>query len=179
VRVAPVRFVRPYYAFRPHLSLGFGLWVGFPFAYYDSYYYPSYYPYAYPYPPPAYGYPYPAASYPAYPASPYPASGYPSASYPSSQPNYPAAAGTVGVQADVDQANTGGVSFEITPSTAQIIVDGSYVGTVGEFGASMQPLGLPAGRHRIEIRATGYQTMSIDADIVAGQVIPYQGAMQR
>jgi len=43
----------------------------------------------------------------------------------------------------------------------------------------MQPLGLPAGRHRIEIRATGYQTMSIDADIVAGQVIPYQGAMQR
>jgi len=28
------------------------------------------------------------------------------------------------VQADVDQANTGGVSFEITPSTAQIIVDG-------------------------------------------------------
>ena len=43
----------------------------------------------------------------------------------------------------------------------------------------MQPLGLPAGYHRIEIRAPGYQTMSFDAEIVAGQVIPYQGVMQR
>ena len=169
--MAPVRFVRPYYAFRPRLSLGFGLWAGFPIAYYDPYYYP----YTYPYPYPAYGYPYPAANYPpyptsAYPPSSYPTSGYPSASYP--QSTYPSAAGT-------DPANTGGVSFEITPATAQIIVDGSYAGTVGEFGASMQPLGLPAGRHRIEIRAPGYQTMSFDAEIVVGQVIPYQGAMER
>ena len=32
-RIAPVRFYRPYYAFRPRVSLGFGLWVGYPFAY--------------------------------------------------------------------------------------------------------------------------------------------------
>src|SRR5262245_9339192 len=31
--IAPVRFYRPYYAFRPRVSLGFGLWVGFPIAY--------------------------------------------------------------------------------------------------------------------------------------------------
>ena len=40
-------------------------------------------------------------------------------------------------------------------------------------------MGLPAGHHHVEIRANGYQTMSFDVDIVAGQVIPYQGTMER
>jgi hypothetical protein len=175
VGIAPVRFFRPYYEFRPRLSLGFGLWAGFPITYYDPFYTPYYYPgaYSYPYPSyPAYDYPAPATGYPTYPAS-----GYPSSTYPPSAS--PAPAGSVSVQPGHDQANTGGVSFEITPSTAQIFVDDSYVGTVGEFVATTQPLGLTSGRHRIEIRAPGYQTMSFDADIVAGQVIPYQGVMQR
>ena len=172
--IAPVRFFRPYYVFRPRLSLGFGLWAGFPFTYYDPYYNPYYEPYAYsyPYPYPAYDYPYPATNYPTY-ASP----GDPSSTYPQSA--YRPPAGSVGVQPGQDQTDTGGVSFEITPGPAQVFVDGSYVGTVGEFVATTQPLGLTPGRHRIEIRAPGYQTMSFDADIVAGQVIPYQGVMQR
>ena len=41
-----------------------------------------------------------------------------------------------------------------------------------------QPLGLAAGRHHIELRASGYRTMAFDVDIVAGQVIPYRGALQ-
>jgi hypothetical protein len=41
--VAPVRFYQPYYTFRPRVSLGFGLWVGFPITY------PSYYGYYDPY----------------------------------------------------------------------------------------------------------------------------------
>jgi PEGA domain len=77
------------------------------------------------------------------------------------------------------QANMGGLSFEITPSTAQLFVDGALVGTVGQFTSTTQPLGLVAGRHQIEIRAPGYQTMSLDVDVIAGQVIPYQGALER
>jgi hypothetical protein len=77
------------------------------------------------------------------------------------------------------QANTGGLSFEVTPSTAQIFVDGSYVGTTGQFTPSSQPLGLTAGHHRVEIRAPGYRTMTFEPDVVAGQVIPYQGTMER
>ena len=154
---APVRFYRPYYYFRPRLSLGFGLWIGDPVAYYDPYYYPYAYPYSYaaPYPPPA---PY----YSAYP---------------------PAAQSSVGVQPgaapQTSQANTGGLSFEITPSDAHVIVDGRDLGTVGQFTPSSQPLGLPAGRHHVEIRADGYRTMSSDVDIIAGQVIPFQGVMER
>ena len=63
--------------------------------------------------------------------------------------------------------------------TAQVFVDGQYVGTVGQFTPTSQPLGLTPGRHHIEIRAQGYRTMDFDADILAGQVIPYQGTLER
>ena len=73
----------------------------------------------------------------------------------------------------------GGLSFEISPSNAEAFIDGNFVGTVGQFTSQSQPLGVTAGRHRLEIRAEGYQTMAFDVDIVAGQVLPYQGAMER
>ena len=169
--VAPYRFARPYYAFRPRVSLGFGLWAGFPVAYpyYYSYGYPSAYPYAYapPYPYPyAYSYPSP---YPA-PAYGYPSPGYPPANYPGPAP------GSVGVQPG--QAESGGVSLEITPSTAAVYVDGQYVGSVANFAPTLQPLALTPGRHHLEVRSPGYQTMVFDADVVPGQVIPFQGTMQ-
>jgi hypothetical protein len=229
-RFAPYRFSRPYYAFRPRLSLGIGLWAGFPIAYpyYGGYSYPHAYaypyqdpnaysytdPYAYPstaYPAPSYGYaaPNPSSSYSpsAYPPSSYPSSGYPPAGYPSSgyppasyppsgyppasyppsnyptssypQSGYPPPApgsGSVGVQRGT--ASSGGVSFEISPATAVVYVDGMNVGTVGDFGPTSQPLALAPGRHRIEVRASGYQTIVVDADVKPGEVTPYQGTMQ-
>jgi hypothetical protein len=155
------------------VSIGFGLWAGFPVVYPYSYYYGYYDPYY------AYGYPYPYPyGYPAYPG-PYPPYGYgygypPSGGYPSGSAYPPASSYPSGPSAEA----TGGVSFEITPATAEVYVDGSYMGTVGQFTPSTQPLGLPAGRHHIEIRAPGYRTMDFDADIVPGQVIPYQGTLQ-
>jgi len=193
--VAPYRFARPFYAFRPRFSVGFGLWVGFPVAY--PYYYD--YPYSYGYPYPAYPYPYPAYPYAAagqygyppstygYPASPYPypaASSYPAQPYPPSSSGYPTATSGVEVYPPQESASVprrqdaGGVSFEITPSTARVIVDGIEVGSVAEFSATSAPLTLTLGRHHIELRAAGYQTMAFEAEIVAGQVIPYRGEMQ-
>jgi hypothetical protein len=143
--IAPRRFYRPYYIFRPRLSVGFGLWAGFPVTYYNPYYYPyDYYPYA--------------AATPGYVVPP-----------PGSinvQPNQP------------DQANMGGLSFSITPDTAEVWVDGNYFGTVGQFTPESEPLGMPAGRHHVELREPGYQVGSFDVDIVAGQVIPYQGELE-
>jgi PEGA domain len=178
VIVASRGFSRPYYSFRPRLSLGFGLWVGFPVAY-PYYGYPDYgygYPYPAPYPyPDPYGYP--ASAYPAY------GGGYPPASYggyPPSSPSYPAypAQPQTSVGAQPGQTS-GGVSFEITPGTAEVYVDGEYVGTASTFGPSFPPLSLTPGRHNVEVRAPGYQTIAFDADVIPGQVIPYQGAMQR
>lgn len=183
--VAPHRFARPFYAFRPRFSLGFGLWVGFPVAYPYYYDYPYGYPYApypyangYPYPYAGASYGYPASGYPAsgYPASSYPASGYPAGTYatPSDPQAYPAS-GSIDAQRGQD---AGGVSFEITPNTARVIVDGTEVGSVAEFSPTATPLTLTLGRHHIELRAAGYQTMAFDAEIVAGQVIPYRGELQ-
>ena len=170
VIVSPYRFSSPYYAFRPRLSLGFGLWAGYPvpYPYYygNPYYYANPYPYAYsyPYPRAPYGYPPPPYAYPA----PNPSAAYPPGSYPP--------AGPVTVQPGT---TTGaGVSFEITPVDADVFVDGTYVGRVSNFGPLSQPLPMAPGRHLIEIRREGYQTLSFDADVAAGQVIPYQGAMQ-
>jgi hypothetical protein len=184
---APVHFYHPYYSFRPRYSIGFGLWVGYPvpytYAYYDPFYYGAYaYPYGYPstvYPAPyPDGYP-PSTPYPSYPPSTYPPSSYPpSAPYPpDGTPQSVPDPNSIGVQPG--QANTGGVSFDITPSNAELLVDGNYVGTVGQFTPSSQPLGLPAGRHQISVQADGYRPLSFEVNVIAGQVIPYQGNMER
>jgi PEGA domain len=198
-RVAPIRFYRPYYTFRPRLSLGFGLRLGYPvryssyYGYYDPFYYYPYYPnpygYAYPYPysypstPYPYSYPstYPAYPPPAYPPPTYPPSTYPPSAYPpgSTQPAYPQPGYPPQGSIRPSQPDTGGMSFEIQPSDAQVYVDGRYAGNVGQFSPTSQPLGLTAGRHHIQITAPGYRTMEFDADIVGGEVLPYQGTLER
>jgi hypothetical protein len=175
-----------------------GFYYGYPYAY-APYYAPSYAPYyAYPpapypyYPPPAYPYPYqapngyPPANYPppaGYPSSGYPSSGYPSSGYPppgysmSTSPEPSQAAPQPTMLAQPGTA-AGSISFEITPSDAAVIVDGIYVGRVSELGPTTQPMGFKPGKHHVEIRASGYQTLSFEADVVAGQVLPFKGEMQ-
>jgi PEGA domain-containing protein len=165
----PVRFYHPYYSFRPRFSIGFGLWAGYPvpyaYSYYDPFYYGSPYDYAYP------STVYPSTPYPAYP----PSTGYPQSPYPQTVPD----PNSIGVQPGQTQDNTGGLSFDITPSDAEVVVDGNFVGTVDQFTSSSQPLGLPAGRHKVEVSAPGYRSITFDVNVIAGQVVPYQGSMER
>ena len=177
VYVAPSRFFRPYYSFRPRINLGFGLWLGYPIAYSSPYYYGDPYQYqydsyAYPeyYPPSAYGYPVPT------PPSGYPPANYPPTSVP--QSGYYESGPPQGLVVAQPGAASGSVSFEISPSTAEVYIDGRHVGRASDLGPTTQPLALTPGRHHVEIRAAGYQTMSVDADVAAGEVIPYQGTMQ-
>src|SRR5437867_9969882 len=117
------------------------------------------FPVAYPYPY-VYSYPYP---YPyAYSYSYDSAYAHPSYAPPGVQPG----------------GNASGVSFEITPNMAGVYIGGMYVGTAAEFSPSHTPLTLTPGRHHIELRAAGYQTMSFDTDVMRGEVIPYRGEMQ-
>jgi hypothetical protein len=82
----------------------------------------------------------------------------------------------VGVQPG--QGESGGVSFETTPATAAVYIDGQYAGTVADFSPTTQPLSLSPGRHRVEVRAPGYRTMALDVDVRPGEVIPFQGALE-
>ncbi|MEO8260429.1 MAG: PEGA domain-containing protein [Acidobacteriota bacterium] len=187
VVAAPFRaFARPYYSFRPRVSVGFGLSVGYPvaFPYGYGYGYGNPYRYGYPYP----YYPYPSYSaYPdpyAYSSAPYPYPDYrPSANPPAPYPNDPRQAppvqGSLDVSPGTPQRSSGGISFEITPGNAQVYVEGQYVGLVSAFSPTAQPLTLAPGRHHVEVRLVGYQTMTFDTEVTPGQVVPYQGAMQR
>jgi hypothetical protein len=171
----PLRFYRPYYEFRPRVHVGSGFSIGFPVAYSSGYYYNPYYSSAYgsPYPAyPVYGYPAPGVSYPTYP---YPPQAYPQSPYAS--PYALPAPGSVVVQPG--QTNTGGASFEVTPNTAEVLVDGISMGPASQFNRMTAPLGLTPGQHHFEILAPGYRTIAVDADIVAGQVTPFQGTMER
>ena len=134
----PYRFARPYYVFSPWLSLGFGLWCGYPVPY----------PWVYlgGYEPTVFG----VDTYADYQPLPN-----------SSTPSY------------------GGASFDIQPADANLFVDGQYVGVVGNFGPSSEPLTLEPGQHRIAIQHDGYRPMEWDVTVEPGQVIPYRGALER
>jgi hypothetical protein len=144
-------FAEPFFRFRPRFTFGFGLAVGYPVAFPYGYYYNPY-DYAYGYP--VYGM--------AQPVPTYPDNGY---------------YGSPNTGSADNGANYGGVTFDIQPTNAAVYVDGKYIGTVAEFSPQQPPLSLMLGRHHIDLRSQGFQTMSFDVDVVAGQVTPYQGAM--
>jgi hypothetical protein len=59
------------------------------------------------------------------------------------------------------------------------LVDGQAVGVVSNFSPTSQPLTLTPGPHHVEIRASGYRTVTLDVDITPGKVIPYYGTLER
>jgi hypothetical protein len=72
----------------------------------------------------------------------------------------------------------GGITLEITPPDAQVFVDGQYVGQVADFDGTNAPLNMTAGQHRIQVAAQGYEPMTMDVNVVPGQLVPYRGDLQ-
>jgi hypothetical protein len=155
-----ITYYRPYYVFRPRLTLSTGFWIGNPVVY------PSFYP-SYvslrevPDASALYGDAYRYRS----PVSPLSSEASPRSLRPR--------------RSGSTASSEAGVSFEIKPPIAGIFVDGLFAGTVQEFTPTTHPLDLTRGRHRIEVRAPGYQTVAMEADLIGGQVIPYRGELQR
>jgi hypothetical protein len=71
--------------------------------------------------------------------------------------------------------NYGGVTVEITPSIAGMSRRRHICRDRRQLLADLDAVPLMAGAASHRVRAPGYQTMVFDADIVAGQVIPYRG----
>jgi hypothetical protein len=67
--------------------------------------------------------------------------------------------------------------LEIGPASAQLYVDGFYAGTIDEANRSEAGLSLPAGWHRLEIRAPGYVTPAINVTVEANRTIHYRGEL--
>jgi hypothetical protein len=73
-------------------------------------------------------------------------------------------------------AAAGWLRLEVTPGTAQVFVDGSYVGTVDDVNAK-RGLPLAAGTHRVEFRAPMYQTVAVDVYVTANETVTYRRAL--
>ena len=145
--------------FRPRFNAGYGIVVG----------YPIIYPYAY-------GDPFSPSSSAMY---------TPAASARNTYSNVESASGgsvtaqpaTGGVACE-SAAPCGGLSFDITPASAQVLVDGIFTGIVDDFTSS-EPLLLAPGTHYLEIRLPGYRTATFDVTVTSGEVTPYQGTLER
>jgi hypothetical protein len=72
----------------------------------------------------------------------------------------------------------GGLVIETIPSSAQVFVDGFYVGIAEQFGLVGRPMSIAAGSHRIELRAPGYETTAFSVMIEPNQILRYRGDMQ-
>jgi hypothetical protein len=136
-------------------GIGFGLYIGLPYAYgYPAYGHRHYwaYPYAYSYPSP---YPYPYAY------------GY----------SVPFTGGIY----TVPPANAiyGGVRLDVSPRDAAVYVDGYYAGIVDDFDGNWQRVALEPGVHRLEIAAPGHETLIVEVNVRPYQAIRYRGELAR
>jgi hypothetical protein len=147
---------QPTYGRRTYSSHVRGGYVGYPV-----------YPYAYPYP---FIYEPPVIYVPAPPPTTY-----------SNVESVSAGAPSIGLACPSDPgspAACGGLSFDISPSNAQVYVEGVYVGTVDSFSPSRPPFALAPGLHYVEVRFPGYRTATFEVTIGAGDVTPFQGALE-
>lgn len=72
----------------------------------------------------------------------------------------------------------GSLQLNVTPGTAQVYVDGFYVGIVDDFGMRGRRLDLQPGSHRIVLRAAGYQELAFDVYIDSNRTIVYRGDLE-
>jgi hypothetical protein len=70
---------------------------------------------------------------------------------------------------------TGYLRLDVEPASAQVYVDGLYVGTVADLRTGGYPL--DAGPHRVEIRADGFDSQSVELRIRANDVLSYRGTL--
>jgi len=82
-----------------------------------------------------------------------------------------------GVITVVPEPPTGRLIVEVEPADIlQVFVDGEYVGTPADLGSVLD---LRPGSWRIEFRAPGYRTLTIDAQIVSQRTIVYRASLER
>jgi PEGA domain len=73
----------------------------------------------------------------------------------------------------------GSLKLKVKPRNAKVYVDGYYVGLVDEFDGAFQKLTLNGGRHKVELRAEGYETTEFDVLITPEQTVTFAGDMKK
>ena len=73
----------------------------------------------------------------------------------------------------------GNLKLKVKPRAAKVYVDGYFVGYVDQFDGAFQKLALNTGRHRVEVRAEGFETAEFDVLINPEQTVTFQGELKR
>jgi PEGA domain-containing protein len=75
--------------------------------------------------------------------------------------------------------NEGALRLKVKPDKAKIYVDGGLVGSVYDYAGLFHKLHLEAGVHRVELRAAGYETLTLNVRIERGQTMTYKGTLEK
>ncbi len=73
---------------------------------------------------------------------------------------------------------SGMLRFDVTPESAQVFVDSFYAGRIADI-EEQRVLTLPAGPHRIELRAQDYLPVTFDVRIDPNETITYRATLDR
>jgi hypothetical protein len=74
---------------------------------------------------------------------------------------------------------SGSLTLDVQPGSAQVFVDGYYVGTPDDLAFNRGALALELGPHRVDVTAPGYEPVSFDVRVTAGQPITYSQSLKR
>ena len=77
--------------------------------------------------------------------------------------------------AHVADAYTGFLRLKVRPRSAEVYVDGYFVGIVNEFDGLFQRLRIEEGPHTVELRHPGYEPLTLDVLIVPGEKVTFEG----
>jgi len=70
---------------------------------------------------------------------------------------------------------SGSLRLLVEPKTAQVYVDGHYVGVIDDFDGMFEHLDLDVGPHHIELRESGYDALVVDVIIQPHHKTTYRG----
>jgi hypothetical protein len=82
------------------------------------------------------------------------------------------------VRNDESAADSGNLRLDIQPASAQVFVDGYFVGTVEDYSNTLGGVRLTAGPHRLEFQAPGYQPLGLDVMMQAGRAITFRADLK-
>jgi hypothetical protein len=80
--------------------------------------------------------------------------------------------------ATTKEPETGSLVLQVEPGTAQVFVDGYYVGTPDDLNAKRDGLVLETGAHKVDINAIGYESVGFDVKISPNQSIVYRRVLK-
>jgi hypothetical protein len=79
----------------------------------------------------------------------------------------------------LNERATGGLQLDVEPRRALVYVDGWFVGAVDAFSGYYHHLDLPAGAHRVELLAPGYDPLLVEVAVSPDRTTTYHGALNR